>query len=221
MAVPAQPPATKRPRGRPPRTEAQREAHRTRLVESAMEAIRALGADLSIDDIAARAGVSKPVLYDEFGGRLGIADAISVVITERLEQQVADELAGGAPFDLSAAVRLFVAAVVNFIDAEPALYSFLVRSIRTPERGFLDNALVAGIHERSEMVGGFVAPDLPEDHLRVLTDGVFGFVFAAVESWQVRQAPPKEELIDTLAQVIRVGFRGVSERIAEGKDSPT
>jgi hypothetical protein len=47
----------------------------------------------------------------------------------------------------------------------------------------------------------------------VLTDGVFGFVFAAVESWQMRKAPPKHELIDTLSHVIQVGFSTVAEAL--------
>jgi AcrR family transcriptional regulator len=200
----------KRPRGRPPRTDAQRHAHRSRLVEAAIDAIREHGPDLSIDDIAAAAGVSKPVLYDEFGGRLGIADAVAVVIAERIERQVIGRLAAGGAFDLGAAVRAFVEALVNLIDDEPSLYVFLVRSLRSPERGFLDNALLAVVHQRAAMVVGFIAPGMPEAHLRILTDGLFGFVFGAVESWQARKAPPKHELIDTLTDVIRIGFSGVA-----------
>jgi AcrR family transcriptional regulator len=184
------------------------------LVDAAIDAIRELGPDLSIDDIAAAAGVSKPVLYDEFGGRLGIADAISVVTIERLEREVLDDLAGGASFDLDAAVREVVEAIVDFVDAEPSIYSFLVRSIRSPERGFLDNALLAGIHERATLLMGVVAPGVPEAHLRVLTDGVFGFVFAAVESWQVRKAPAKQDLIEAVAEVIRVGMQAAAAQLS-------
>jgi hypothetical protein len=79
---------------------------------------------------------------------------------------------------------------------------------------------VAGIHERSTMLVGVVAPGLSEAHRRVLTDGLFGFVFGAVESWQARKAPAKDELIDALTGVIRVGFREVSEAQASGKHPP-
>jgi AcrR family transcriptional regulator len=175
-----------------------------------MAAIRDHGPDLSIDDIAAAAGVSKPVLYDEFGGRLGIADAIAVVVAERIERQVVGDLASGPSFDLDAAVRAVIEGLVGFIDAEPALYVFLVRAIRNPERGFLDNALLAVIHDRAKLVVGFIAPLVPDAHLRILTDGLFGFVFASVESWQATKEPDKAELIDTLTRVIRTGFGGVA-----------
>jgi AcrR family transcriptional regulator len=49
--------------GRPPRTAEERAAQRTRLVDAAMAAIRTHGPDVSVDEIAAAAGVSKPVLY--------------------------------------------------------------------------------------------------------------------------------------------------------------
>jgi AcrR family transcriptional regulator len=178
-------------------------------VDSAIAAIREQGPDLSVDDLAAAAGVSKPVLYDEFGGRLGIADAVAVVVAERIERQVVAELGPAPSFDLEVAVRAVIEGLVGFIDAEPALYVFLVRAIRNPERGFLDNALLAVMHERAEVVVGFIAPGVPEAHLRILTDGLFGFVFASVESWQATKQPEKGELIDALTRVIRTGFGGV------------
>ena len=71
---------------------------------------------------------------------------------------------------------------------------FLVRALRNPERGFLDNALVTVIHDRASTIVGFIAPGLPKAHLRILTDGLFGFVFASVESWQATKRPKKSEL---------------------------
>lgn len=209
MSVPSTAVAERR-RGRPRRTDEQRRAHRGRLVDAAMSAIRERGPDVSIEDLAAAAGVSKPVLYDEFGGRLGIADAIAVVAAEAVERRVVAELTAAPSFELEAAVRAVIEGLVDFVDDQPELYVFLVRAIRTPERGFLDNALVAVVHERASVLVGFVAPGLPSEHLRILTDGLFGFVFASVESWQARKDLPKEELIDTLTDVIHTGLGGVA-----------
>jgi AcrR family transcriptional regulator len=200
-----------RRRGRPPRTEEQRASQRARLIEAAMVAIRKGGPDVSIDDMAAAAGVSKPVLYDEFGGRLGLADAIAVLLAEQLERQVVADLTSGVTFDLELAVRAVVDALVTLIDDEPELYAFLVRTIRTSDRGFLDNALVRVIHDRASVVMGTLAPTLPADDLAILTDGVFGFVFAAVESWKSTKKLEKSEMVRTLTVVIREGFRGLAE----------
>jgi AcrR family transcriptional regulator len=175
-----------------------------------MVAIRTHGADLSIDDLATTAGVSKPVLYDEFGGKLGIADAIAVVLAEEVERKVITDLVVGGGFDIATAVRAVVDGLVTLISEEPELYAFLVRSIRTSDRGFLDNALVRVIHERAALVLGTLAPDIEPDKVAVLTDGVFGFLFAAVESWQGSRHLSKDDLVDTLTAVIGEGFRAVS-----------
>jgi AcrR family transcriptional regulator len=203
-AAPATPP---RGRGRPPRTDLQRAAQRIRLTEAAMDAIRRAGPELSIDDIAAAAGVSKPVLYDEFGGKLGIADAIAVVLAEHVERLVLTELGKGPDLDIDVIVRVVVEALIELIADEPELYAFLVRSIRTSDRGFLDNALVRVIHERARFIVHLLNPAIDDDMLAVLTDGLFGFVFAAVESWQATKRPPMEDLVTTLAAVIREGLR--------------
>ena len=176
-----------------------------------MVAIRTHGPDLSIDELASSAGVSKPVLYDEFGGKLGIADAIAVVLAEQVEQQVLSRLAEGGGFDLAVAIRAVVDGLVTLIDGEPELYSFLVRSIRSSDRGFLDNALVRVVHERTSALVSFIAPGVSPDRVEVLTDGVFGFVFGAVESWQATRRLDRETLVTTLAVVIGEGFRAVSQ----------
>ena len=204
-------PVRGRRRGRPPRTETERAEHRARLIDAAMAAVRDRGPDISIDDIAAAAGVSKPVLYDEFGSKTELADAVAVTLAHRIERQVVDIVAGSGTFDVDVAVRAVVDALVTLIDHEPALYAFIVRAIRTSDRGFLDNALVRVIHERGATVVGWVAPGLPPDHLTVLTDGLFGFVLAAVESWAATKVPPKEAFVDSLSTVIRSGLRAVED----------
>jgi AcrR family transcriptional regulator len=184
-----------------------------------MAAIRTHGADLSIDELAASAGVSKPVLYDEFGGKLGIADAIAVVLAEEVERQVLDTLALGGTFDIAAAVRAVVDGLVTLIDGEPELYAFLVRAIRSSDRGFLDNALVRVVHERASILVEMLVPGVSPDRVEVLTDGVFGFLFGAVESWQATRRLDKEALVTTLAVVIGEGFRAVSQLADDSSSS--
>ena len=53
------------------------EARRAELADAAIRAIRAIGADASMADIAAEAGISKPVLYHHFGDKAGLAAAIA------------------------------------------------------------------------------------------------------------------------------------------------
>lgn len=179
-----------------------------------MQALRDGGPDISIDDLAAAAGVSKPVLYDEFGGKLGIADAIALVLAEDLELNVLDEIASNDGFDVDLVIRSAIDSLIAIIDREPELYAFLVRSIRVSDRGFLDNALVRVVRDRATTIVGLVAPDAPATHVAVLTDGLFGFVFAAVESWQATHEPDRDELVRSLSIVILRGVQAVADELS-------
>lgn len=179
-----------------------------------MQAIRDGGPDSSIDDLAAAAGVSKPVLYDEFGGKLGIADAIALVLAEDVELTVTDEISATDGFDVDAIIGAAVDSLIDIIVREPELYAFLVRSIRVSDRGFLDNALVRVVRDRATMIVGLVAPTAPAAHVAVLTDGLFGFVFAAVESWQESRRPERDELVRALSTVIRRGVQAVADELS-------
>lgn len=175
-----------------------------------MDAVRERGADISIDSLARAAGVSKPVLYSEFGDKRGIADAIAVTLAHRLEARVAAEL-GGGQLDLPSVVRSTVEALIELIDDEPELYQFIVRSIRSSDRGFLDNGLVRVIQKRFEVLVGLLLPGLDATRLRVLTDGLFGFGFAAIESWTSHRELTKEELIVALATVVQGGIEAAGD----------
>ena len=180
-----------------------------------MQALRDGGPDLSIDDLASAAGVSKPVLYDEFGGKLGIADAIALVLAEDLEFTVLGEIATLDSFDIDVVIRSAIDSLIAIIVREPELYAFLVRSIRAGVRGFLDNALVRVVRDRASAIIGLAAPNAPADHVAVLTDGLFGFVFAAVESWQVTHEPERDELVRALSTVIRRGVQALAEELSD------
>lgn len=196
--------------GRPPRSAGEREARRARLLERTMDAIRAGGPDLSMDDLAAAAGVSKPVLYDEIGDKLAVADAMASALAGALEQQVVAKLGSRDGLDFERVVRVTVDALIDLTCDEPHLYSFLARSMRSDDRGFLDNGLVRALHARAAVVTALAYPPHDEVTLAVLTDGLFGFTFAAIESWQRAGAPPRDVLVARLTAVIVDGFRAAA-----------
>jgi len=195
-------PSTAR-RGRPARSVAEREARRAHLVGAAIEAVRELGADASIDDIASAIGVSKPVLYDVVGDKLGLADAMAAVIAEEVTASVAEaaSVGGGAP-GVEAVVGAVVNAMVELIERDGAIYGFLVKTIRSGDRGFFDSALVRVVRERASLLAPTFAPGVPNELVPLLIDGAFGFLFFAVESWQVRRVPGREVLVAALTATL-------------------
>ena len=149
--------AARAKRGRPRLTDEQRAEQRANLLSGAMAAIRENGSEVSVDDIAKGVGVSKPVLYGHFGDRLGLADAIAVAMadavtgaaSETVEAAASDPLGPGSDrIDFGAAAEVIVTSLVDLVENEPEIYGFLVRTIRSGDRGFFDNALVDVIRER-------------------------------------------------------------------------
>lgn len=202
--------------GRPPRSDAERAAQRARLLDGAMAAVRRVGPDVSVDEMAAEAGVSKPVLYSAFGGKDGIADAIALELADRAERTLIAALATAGPLDLDRAARTAIDILIGIVVDDPQIYEFLVRSIRASDQGLLDNALVRSLHERVGTLTRLVAPTVDPALVSVLTHGAFGFAFASVESWQRAREPSQEELVDALARVVVQGFRSIGQIVERG-----
>lgn len=202
------PPTPSRGPGRPPRSPEVRAAQRVRLLDAAIAAIRRVGPDASVDEMAAEAGVSKPVLYAEFGDKQGIADAVAVEVVERGERAFMAALQGRG-LDLPTALHLAVDAFFDVVTEDPALYGFIFRSIRRSDRGLLDNALVRSLERRFEALARILAPGADPEVLRVLAHGTFGFMIGAIESWLPTRTPPRDQVIDDIVLVLASGLEAL------------
>jgi AcrR family transcriptional regulator len=192
--------------GRPPRSAEARAAQRTRLVDAAMEAIRTHGPDVSVDEMAAVAGVSKPVLYAEFGDKVGIGEAIAVELGERGERVVIEEMSRGGGLEVRTALTVAINRFIDIVIDEPEIYAFILRSIRTSDKGLLDNALIRTLQGRFQQVAAVLVPDADPLLVRVVAAGTFGFILASVESWRETGEPGREEVVDRLATVLVAGY---------------
>lgn len=184
-----------------------------------MDSIRRRGAAVSIDDIAADSGMSKPVIYGHFGDRVGLADAIAVVVadgvTEETLTSIQAQVDAGEPVDFDGAIAALVSALFDLVENEPAIYGFLVRTIRSAELGFFDNALVEVIRERGGRLVEIANPKIPEQSRAVLVDGAFGFLLFSIESWIGRPILSRDEMVTTLTRAVVAGFDS-----AESGDDP-
>ena len=203
-------------RGRPRLTDEERAERRRDLTVGAIEAVRAHGADQSLEELAGRLGVSKPVLYDTFGSRAGLADAVAVELADRMQAVVLDMI--GPPqadgsFDVTVdrIIEVVVEGLVGLVEREDQLYLFVVVAMGGERRGLLDNALVQVVHERIRPVIEVASPTLSADEHTVLTDGIYGLVLATLESWQTTGAPSRDAVVRMLSTVIREGLHAVAD----------
>src|SRR5215471_3417750 len=162
--------ATKRsqPAARKPRTDAQR--NRKRILEVAKEAFTRFGANASLDDIAAQAGVGPGTLYRHFPTRDALIEAVYRTEVEKLAAAARSFAETMPPI---AALRAWMLLFVDHIAAKqiiaPALNSFvggpskLYEGSRTQIQGAID-ALV-----KRAIKSGDIRKDLdPFDLLQAL-----------------------------------------------------
>jgi AcrR family transcriptional regulator len=195
-------------RGRPPRSPEERAARRDNLVRAAMDAIRAAGPDVAIDELAARVGVSKPVLYAELGNRVGVADAIAEALARDLEHDVIRTLSTASGLDIDRLIEALTDGFITMVDDEAALYEFIVRAFWNDGRGLLGNPLVRILHERLEPIVS-ARSAVGTDELAILLDGVYGFMLASVQSWKAARSLSRDQMAVLLATVLREALRGV------------
>ncbi|MCC5954102.1 MAG: TetR/AcrR family transcriptional regulator [Acidimicrobiia bacterium] len=154
---------------------------RAQLLDAAVTVIRRDGPDVSMDAIAAEAGVTKPVLYSHFGGRAGLASAMADIAGEFLAAEVAVALDPSSPpyVQLHGAIDIFV----RWVRDEQELFLFFV-SARTEEEGRPSVLRIA------DSVAEAVTPPLrlyyevmgrPTDDVELHAHGIAGFVYAGVE----------------------------------------
>ena len=114
--APEEPRAVPR-RGRPPL------ADRERLLDAAERAIRRHGPTVSLEQIAAKAGVTKPVLFAHVGDRRALVHALAERLLTRIETAVRVALARSAGGRDS--VEQLIRAELETIAADSHLYAFV------------------------------------------------------------------------------------------------
>jgi AcrR family transcriptional regulator len=152
--------ATERPRRRDARENAEK------LRSAALEAFLANGLDTPLDAIARVAGVQVGTLYNHFGSREGLIDAVMPEVVARRLQAVADTARsqGTARDRLDTFVRL----TIDLLEQEPALSDALMQ--RYPEADALRDVcdrnteivreLVHDAHRSGSLSDSFSAEDV-------------------------------------------------------------
>ena len=194
--------------GRDTRWAEHRLQRRTELVESTLRAIRRQGATVSLDEIAAEAGTSKPVIYRHFGDRPGLYRAV----VEKTAQFILDDLHAlvdrERPDDLSALVRDLANGYLQMGQRDPEIYRFVMS--RPLVDGDLGDDPVTGLTMR---IGEQIADLLRAggyDAARADTWGhaLVGCVRAATDQW-IRSGMPRaaEAVATDLADLLGPAFR--------------
>jgi AcrR family transcriptional regulator len=196
--------------GRRRRWEEHKRARRAEFVSAALRAIRVHGQDVGLDDIAAEAGVSKPVLYRHFADKADVfAAVLDRIATDVFLPKVAAAILIGG--DDLALLRGAVSSYVQLVVQEPELYRFVFSHNKLARGGdFVANmedaiaqALSALMADRLREAGSDSGGAEPWAY------GVVGMVQLASHRWVDHPTMSAEALVDYLVSLAWQGLSGV------------
>jgi AcrR family transcriptional regulator len=179
---------------------------RRQLVEVAKRVFAELGYDgASIEEIAARAHVSKPVVYEHFGGKQGlyavVVDRETTALLEMITSRLGPDL-GGREQVLGSAV-----AFLDYIDANPDGFRVLTRDSPSTFGGGMAG-LLADVAAKCEevLVGFFSRSGIDVATAPLYARALVGMVVHVGAWWAEVREPPKEVVAAHLTALVYVGL---------------
>ena len=172
----------------------------------------------AMDDIAARAGVSKPVLYQHFPGKLELYLALIDQHTGELEQLVRDAL---ALQDNKARINTMTRAYFDFVGQEGAAFRLIFESdlANEPEvRRRLDQIDLTCAKAMAEIITSETS--MEQEEAVLVGVAAVGLAQTAARHWLTHEATLSEETaVRVTAALIRRGF-GAFPSVRVGTDKP-
>ncbi|RZQ62634.1 TetR/AcrR family transcriptional regulator [Amycolatopsis suaedae] len=187
-----------------PRTE-----RRAQLLAAAQRVFAANGYHAAaMDEIAEQAGVSKPVLYQHFPGKLDLYIALLESHVDELVRRVREALASTT--DNKQRVPATVGAFFDFVNGDAGAFRMVFESDLRGEPAVqqaVDRATSASVDAITETITADAGLD--EDKARLLAVGLVGLSQVSARFWLAHHsALSKEEAVDLTATLAWRGIGG-------------
>ena len=161
----------------------------------------------SVEEIAARAGVSKPVVYEHFGGKEGLYAVVVDREMLRLEALITGSLSTGRSRER---IERVVLALFSYVEEHTDGFQILVRDL-TPgaERSYstmLNDAVGQVAHI---LAHAFTRSGLNPDYAVLYGQALVGMVSTTAQWWLDVREPPKEEVAAHIVNLCWNGLAGM------------
>lgn len=209
-----------RPDGRSSRWDSHRAARREDLIGAAIDAIAEHGTSVGMDQIAAAAGTSKPVVYRYFADKTDLYRAVSTRLVEQVLARLLAVAEKSPP--PRALIHASIDGFLELVESNPQLYRFVaahplidtpdgeVQAFSTVVAELLSAQLAAQLHE-----GG-----LDPDYAHPWGDGIVGFITATSLWWlDHREAMTRPQLSAYLGALLWGGAAGVYQYVGQPADA--
>jgi len=177
-----------------------------------------------MEDIAQEAGITKPIIYANFGDKAGLADAIAGRFAAELQSEFAT--VWRQTDDPRDRVVRSIDAWVGFIERDPHIYSFLSEGSfgagrRLDERQLVDElgrTVSRALGEALRAVGADSGPAEP------WAFGILGMIHVSTEWWLERRTLSRADFVQFITDLLWQGLSGggldATPPTAATEDSP-
>jgi AcrR family transcriptional regulator len=187
-------------------------ARRTQLIETARAIFAKRGYEAtSMEEIAARAKVSKPIVYEHFGGKEGLYAVLVDREMDHVVTLIADAISTGTPRER---VERAALAFLSYVRDQPDGFVVLSRDAPvTLARGGMSSLLndvaerVADVFTANFKKAGYDPKTAP-----VYAHALVGMVTFVGQWWTETRKPPVEEVASHIAALAWMGLRHLPKR---------
>ena len=166
----------------------------------------------SVEEVAAHAGVSKPVVYEHFGGKEGLYAVVVDRETVRLLDTIRDSLAGhGSP---RTTVERAALALLDHIDDNADGFRILVRDAPLGTGSGSYSSILSDIASQVEgiLADAFAARGLNPRTAPMYAQMLVGMIAFTGQWWLETRRPRKPEVAAHLVNLAWNGLRGLEAK---------
>jgi AcrR family transcriptional regulator len=188
-------------------------ARRAQLVEIGRTVFAERGYEAaSVEEIADRAGISKPIVYEHFGGKEGLYAVIVDREVEHIVSRIVEAMSSGSPRERLEAAAL---AFLTYVKERPGGFAVLLRDAPASKRSGEMPALMYDLADRVGAIfaeqfrkAGYDAKAAP-----IYAHALVGMVAFVGQWWtESRKPPPVESVASHIAALAWMGLRHLPRR---------
>jgi AcrR family transcriptional regulator len=191
---------------------------REAILEAALDAFAGAGYhETSLDAVAARAGISKALIYEHFASKRDLHTALLERYVHELLARVIDATALADPGE--ARLRAGIEAFLDFVAERRDAWRFVFRNVSDPEIAEAVNSLR---EEVAAALAGLMAADAPPEwsadpdlarETEMIAQELTGAVQALANWWDEHRDVPRERISQSIMDFAWIGL----ERLGEGR----
>ncbi|MDF2966598.1 MAG: TetR-family transcriptional regulator [Nocardioidaceae bacterium] len=185
---------------------------RDQLIEVARGLFAARGVEgTSVEEIAAKAQVSKPVVYEHFGGKEGLYAVVVDREVQQLLTMMRTALTAGGPRDLLTQAAF---ALLDYIDTHPDGFRILVRDSPVGSASGSFVSIIGDVASRVEHILGaeFKSRGFDTKYAPMYAQMLVGMVGTTGQWWLDARKPAKDVVAAHLVNLAWNGLSGLESK---------